>query len=145
MCIRDSLGIASLSLGFGGEDRSGTYHSAYDDPWFEEHFGDKDELYGKALAQTCLLYTSVAAMGGTSAVAPLYAALVARLNQALPQPCGHMNPKLYALAMKEGQDIFRVIPEGTNGAYTASTGWNACAGLGSVDGTKLLNALKSQG
>lgn len=87
----------------------------------------------------------VAAMGGTSAVAPLYAALVARLNQALPQPCGHMNPKLYALAMKEGQDIFRVIPEGTNGAYTASTGWNACAGLGSVDGTKLLNALKSQG
>lgn len=48
----DHLGIASLSLGFGGEDRSGTYHSAYDDPWFEEHFGDKDELYGKALAQT---------------------------------------------------------------------------------------------
>jgi N-acetylated-alpha-linked acidic dipeptidase len=48
----DHLGIACLSLGFGGEDRSGTYHSAYDDPWFEEHFGDKDELYGRALAQT---------------------------------------------------------------------------------------------
>ncbi len=48
----DHFGIASLSLGFGGEDRSGTYHSAYDDPWFEDHFGDKDEAYGRALAQT---------------------------------------------------------------------------------------------
>ncbi len=48
----DHLGIASLNLGFGGEDRSGTYHSAYDNPWFENHFGDKDELYGRALAQT---------------------------------------------------------------------------------------------
>lgn len=48
----DHLGIASLNLGFGGEDRSGTYHSAYDTPWFEDRFGDKDELYGRALAQT---------------------------------------------------------------------------------------------
>jgi N-acetylated-alpha-linked acidic dipeptidase len=48
----DHLGIASLSLGFGGEDSSGTYHSAYDNPWFEDHFGDKDERYGQALAQT---------------------------------------------------------------------------------------------
>lgn len=48
----DHLGIASLSVGFGGEDSSGTYHSAYDNPWFEDHFGDKDELYGRALAQT---------------------------------------------------------------------------------------------
>ena len=48
----DHLGIASLSLGFGGEDRGGTYHSAYDTPWFEEHFGDKTAAYGKTLAQT---------------------------------------------------------------------------------------------
>ena len=48
----DHLGIASLNLGFGGEDRSGTYHSAYDTPWFEDHFGDKTEAYGRALAQT---------------------------------------------------------------------------------------------
>jgi N-acetylated-alpha-linked acidic dipeptidase len=47
----DHLSIASLSFGFGGEDRSGTYHSAYDDPWFEDHFGDKDKAYGRALAQ----------------------------------------------------------------------------------------------
>ncbi|HMF78243.1 MAG TPA: transferrin receptor-like dimerization domain-containing protein [Bryobacteraceae bacterium] len=48
----DHLGIASLNLGFGGEDRSGTYHSAYDTPWFEDKFGDKSEAYGVALAQT---------------------------------------------------------------------------------------------
>lgn len=48
----DHLGIASLSIGFGGEDRSGTYHSAYDTPWFEDQFGDKDEVYGPVLAQT---------------------------------------------------------------------------------------------
>jgi N-acetylated-alpha-linked acidic dipeptidase len=48
----DHLGIATLSLGFGGEDRGGTYHSAYDTPWYIEHFGDKESLYGKALADT---------------------------------------------------------------------------------------------
>ncbi|WP_263383966.1 transferrin receptor-like dimerization domain-containing protein [Granulicella arctica] len=48
----DHLGIASVNLGFGGEDSSGTYHSAYDTPWFIEHFGDKDALYGPTMAQT---------------------------------------------------------------------------------------------
>jgi N-acetylated-alpha-linked acidic dipeptidase len=48
----DHLGINTVELGFGGEDRGGTYHSAYDTPWFIEHFGDKKSLYGKALADT---------------------------------------------------------------------------------------------
>ena len=48
----DHLGIASLNVGFGGEDRSGTYHSAYDTPWFTDQFGDKEEVYGPVLAQT---------------------------------------------------------------------------------------------
>jgi N-acetylated-alpha-linked acidic dipeptidase len=48
----DHMGITTVSLGFGGEDRGGTYHSAYDTPWFIEHFGDKKSLYGKALADT---------------------------------------------------------------------------------------------
>jgi len=48
----DHFGIASINLGFGGEDRGGTYHSAYDTPWYIDHFGDKDALYGKALADT---------------------------------------------------------------------------------------------
>jgi N-acetylated-alpha-linked acidic dipeptidase len=48
----DHLGVSTINLGFGGEDRGGTYHSAYDTPWFIEHFGDKHSLYGAALAQT---------------------------------------------------------------------------------------------
>jgi N-acetylated-alpha-linked acidic dipeptidase len=46
------LGIASLNLGFGGEDRAGVYHSVYDDFYWYTHFGDTSFVYGRALAQT---------------------------------------------------------------------------------------------
>lgn len=48
----DHLGIASLNLGFGGEDGSGIYHSIYDDFYWYTHFSDTDLRYGRALAQT---------------------------------------------------------------------------------------------
>ena len=48
----DHLGVASLDLGFGGEDPGGVYHSAYDDFYWYTHFADTDFVYGKALAQT---------------------------------------------------------------------------------------------
>ncbi len=48
----DHLGVASINIGFGGEDRSGTYHSAYDTPWHWDRFGDKEQVYGKLFAQT---------------------------------------------------------------------------------------------
>jgi N-acetylated-alpha-linked acidic dipeptidase len=48
----DHLGIASLDLGFGGEDRGGIYHSIYDDFYWYTHFSDGDFVYGRALAQT---------------------------------------------------------------------------------------------
>ncbi len=44
-------GIASLNLGFGGEDGGGTYHSVYDDIYWYEHFSDKEFVYGRALSQ----------------------------------------------------------------------------------------------
>jgi len=47
----DHLGIASLNMGFGGEDRSGIYHSDYDDFYWYTHFSDSDFVYGRALAQ----------------------------------------------------------------------------------------------
>ena len=46
------LGIASVDLGFGGEDGGGIYHSIYDDIYWYEHFSDRDFVYGRALAQT---------------------------------------------------------------------------------------------
>jgi N-acetylated-alpha-linked acidic dipeptidase len=48
----DHLGIASLNLGFGGEDFGGIYHSIYDDYFWYTHFSDGDFVYGRALAQT---------------------------------------------------------------------------------------------
>jgi N-acetylated-alpha-linked acidic dipeptidase len=48
----DHLGIASLNLGYGGEDRGGIYHSVYDDFYWYTHFSDTSFVYGRALAQT---------------------------------------------------------------------------------------------
>jgi len=48
----DHLGIASLDLGYGGEDEQGIYHSIYDDFYWYTHFSDSDFVYGRALAQT---------------------------------------------------------------------------------------------
>ena len=44
-------GVASLGIGFGGEDGGGIYHSIYDDFYWYTHFSDTDFVYGRALAQ----------------------------------------------------------------------------------------------
>jgi kumamolisin len=77
-------------------------------------------------------------VGGTSAVAPLWAGLVALLNQKLGQPVGFINPKLYAGA---STGITRDITKGNNGAFSASQGWDPCTGLGSPNGMQLEAAL----
>lgn len=45
-------GVASLNIGFGGEDGGGIYHSIYDDFYWYTHFSDTDFRYGRALSQT---------------------------------------------------------------------------------------------
>ena len=79
-------------------------------------------------------------VGGTSAVAPLWAGLIALLNQSLGQPVGYLQPFLYSAA---GAASLHEITSGSNGAYSAHAGWNACTGLGFPDGSDLLTALKS--
>jgi len=85
-------------------------------------------------------------IGGTSAVAPLWAALVARLAQATGRKLGLLQPVLYgsvrASAVAPG---FRDITSGNNGAYQAEPGWDACTGLGVPDGGRLLAALQQGG
>jgi kumamolisin len=77
-------------------------------------------------------------IGGTSAVAPLWAALVARLVQAGGKPLGLLQPKLYAAARAgEVAPGFRDVVSGDNGAYSAGPGWDACTGLGVPVGTAL--------
>jgi kumamolisin len=70
-----------------------------------------------------------AVFGGTSAVAPLWAALIALMNQQTGKPAGLLQPKLY-----EATKALRDITSGNNGAYQAGPGWDACTGLGSPDG-----------
>ncbi len=48
----DHLGVASMNLGYGGEDPEGIYHSIYDDFYWYTHFSDTEFVYGRALAQT---------------------------------------------------------------------------------------------
>ena len=71
-------------------------------------------------------------IGGTSAVAPLWAGLVALINQQIGKPVGYINPLLYSNA---GAGGFNDITSGNNGAYSAGPGWDACAGLGTAIGT----------
>jgi len=78
-------------------------------------------------------------IGGTSAVAPLWAGLIVCLNQHLGARLGFANPRLYQAAARSG--VFRDIILGDNGDYTAGMGWDPCTGLGSPNATALLNAL----
>ncbi len=77
-------------------------------------------------------------VGGTSAVAPLWAGLVALLNRKLGKPVGFLNPQIYPLL---GSAAFRDITQGNNGAFSAGVGWDACTGLGSPVGNSLLEKL----
>jgi kumamolisin len=71
-------------------------------------------------------------IGGTSAVAPLWAGLVALANALNGRASGYLNPLLYAHPA-----ALRDITKGNNGAFEASAGWDACTGLGSPIGQQI--------
>jgi kumamolisin len=79
-------------------------------------------------------------IGGTSAVAPLWAGLIALLNQQIGHAVGFINPLLYQI----GSASFRDITVGNNGHFAAGNQWDACTGLGSPDGTALLKAIQGK-
>jgi kumamolisin len=87
---------------------------------------------------------SEGASGGTSAVAPLMAALVALLNQGKQKNVGFLNPFLYANGAK---GVVHDVTVGTNAikntvnGYNAGPGWDACTGLGTPDGTAIMKNL----
>ena len=65
-------------------------------------------------------------IGGTSAVAPLWAGILAVSNAQSKTTAGFLQPKLYAT-----KNVCRDITSGNNGAFNAGPGWDACTGLGS--------------
>ncbi len=76
-------------------------------------------------------------IGGTSAVAPLWAGLIALINESIGKPVGFINPLLY----QNPNGDFHSITSGNNGAYSAGPGWNPCTGLGSPIGVQVAAAL----
>ncbi len=78
-----------------------------------------------------------AVIGGTSAVAPLWAGLVALINQRSGKPAGYLNPQLY-----QNPDGMRDITSGNNGDFDAAAGWDACTGLGSPNGGALAGIIQ---
>lgn len=75
-------------------------------------------------------------VGGTSAVAPLWAALIALINQQTGKTTGLVNPILYA-----APSALNDITQGNNGAFSAGPGWDACTGLGSPIGTSVAQSV----
>jgi kumamolisin len=77
-------------------------------------------------------------VGGTSAVAPLWAALIALNNQQNGKSAGFIQPQIYAA---KASSAFHDIVSGNNGAFSAGPGWDACTGLGSPIGAKIIALL----
>ena len=98
--------------------------------------GDADPTTG----YTIRVDSQTSVIGGTSAVAPLWAGLIAVANQQLGTPVGLIQPAIYA---SKAVTAFNDIQAGSNGAFEAGAGWDACTGLGSPVAKKLIPLLSA--
>ena len=96
--------------------------------------GDADPATGYTVA----IDGETMVVGGTSAVAPLWAALIALINQSLGARVGFVNAALYA-----APSAFTDITSGGNNGYSSGPAWDPVTGLGSPKGEAVLTALKS--
>jgi len=98
--------------------------------------GDADPVTG----YNVLVDGAKSVVGGTSAVAPLYAGLFALINELLVKQgkprAGDVHRALY-----QNPQAFRDITSGNNGAFSAAPGWDATTGLGSPNGIQIADAL----
>jgi kumamolisin len=99
--------------------------------------GDADPSTGYSI----FVDGSPAVIGGTSAVAPLWAGLTTLINASLGQPVGFLNPLIYSTNVAA---TFQDITQGNNDGYKAAKGWDPCTGLGTPNGAKLLAALSGK-
>ena len=96
--------------------------------------GDADPATG----YTIRVDSQTIVIGGTSAVAPLWAGLIALNNAKNTTTAGFLNPRIY---VAKAASAFNDITQGNNGAFAAGPGWDPCTGLGSPIGTKLIQLL----
>ena len=98
--------------------------------------GDADPVTGYDV----LVDGQASVIGGTSAVAPLWAGLTACINQMVGKRVGSMTSLVYSQIAPAG-NTFHDITNGNNGTFSAGPGWDACTGLGSPIGSAIASAL----
>ncbi len=89
---------------------------------------------------TVLVDGEKAVIGGTSAVAPLWAGLVALFNQEIGKNIGWFHPIIYGTFAQ--QKVLHDVTSGNNGTFKAGNGWDACTGFGTPNGQAMLALLK---
>lgn len=100
------------------------------------------DVAGQAMPGYCAYFEgTMFAMGGTSAVAPMWSALVARINARLGKPIGFFAPLLYRAAPG---GLFRDVTVGGNDRFKSAAGWNPCTGLGVPIGSALEAMLSAE-
>jgi kumamolisin len=142
-----SESAGNLSLASGG----GCSH-LFETPWWQDRskVAEKAGFPGRGVPDVAakanfhggylgILGGTEVSNGGTSASAPLWASLIAILNEALGTRLGFVNPLLYRDEVKH---VLHPIVHGSNGHYHASKGWNPCTGLGTPDTAEILAKLK---
>jgi len=85
--------------------------------------------------------------GGTSAAAPAWAGVVARVAQLRGRRVGFLNPALYRLGrvqQRGGAAVFHDVVTGNNGGFAAGPGYDLATGWGSIDGAALFDALAAR-
>lgn len=136
--VSDVFGLPSWQTGAGVGDVSGTTTTGRGVP---DVAGNADPVTGYLVVVDGHQPQPI---GGTSAVAPLWAGLIARLGQATNKRFGLLQPLIYAgVAAGTPAPGFNDIVDGNNGAYAAGPGWDPCTGLGSPNGEALLTRLSS--
>jgi subtilase family serine protease len=130
-----------------------------------DHRGMPDVSLSAAVVGSVLIYSSFSGagsagyylIGGTSEATPLFAGVVAVADQAAGHPLGFLNPTLYRLAAAKSPGLVDVtlgdntvsFAQGaktvTVPGYHAAAGYDLASGLGTVDGSKLVNELAAAG
>lgn len=128
--------IQSVNTEVAWEQTGGGFSEHFESPPWQDRAsgrGVPDVAAQESPGYLVYLNGTELAAGGTSAVAPMWAALVARLNERLAKPVGFFAPLLYGSNPKP----MRAVVSGSNGLYNAQVGWNPCTGLGCPDGIAL--------
>jgi kumamolisin len=137
---------AAWNDGASGGASGGGYSAVFAAPSWQTGTGGKNwrgvpDVAGDADPETgynVRVDGSDTVIGGTSAVAPLWAGLLALANQTVGRRVGFVNPVLY-----QNPNAFTDITSGNNNGYDAAKGWDPVTGLGSPKGNLVIAALQA--